>query len=145
MLVFAQRIEDVVRLRRENITVTAELVTVRLSALDIALPPPLDQPLRDLLADPQHTRTAAHPDSPWLFRGGSPGRHLTASHLRQRLTQICSARAARLGTLQELTRTAPVAVIAEVLGYAPATVEKHALAAASTYAQYVAAPRRPTP
>lgn len=71
VLVFAQPIADVVRLRRENVTVTDELVTVRPAALDIALPPPLDQPLRDLLADPGHARTAAHPDSPWLFRGGS--------------------------------------------------------------------------
>lgn len=54
-----------------------------------------------------------------------------------------SARAARLGALHELTKLAPIPVIAEVLGYAPATIERHAIGSASTYSQYVAALREP--
>jgi len=48
-------------------------------------------------------------------------------------------RAARLGTLHELTKLAPIAVIAETLGYSPATIERHAIGSAATYAQYIAA------
>ena len=54
-----------------------------------------------------------------------------------------SARAARLGTLHELTKIAPIPIIAEVLGYAPATIERHAIGSASTYSQYVALLREP--
>ena len=52
-----------------------------------------------------------------------------------------STRAARLGTLHELTKLAPTAIIAEVLGYALATIERHAVASAATYSQYIAARR----
>jgi hypothetical protein len=46
-----------------------------------------------------------------------------------------------LGTLHELTKLAPTAIIAEVLGYALATIERHAVASAATYSQYIAARR----
>ncbi|MET9203500.1 Fis family transcriptional regulator, partial [Gordonia sp. NPDC003585] len=45
----------------------------------------------------------------------------------------------RLGTLHELTKLAPAAILADALGYSPATIERHAVASAATYAQYVSA------
>jgi len=65
-----------------------------------------------------------------------------AAHLRQRLQAIFSVRAARLGTLHELTKLAPTAIIADMLGYSATTIERHGVASASTYAQYVARRRR---
>lgn len=70
-----------------------------------------------------------------------PGQHITAASLRLRLTRVFSTRAARLGTLHELTKLAPVPIIAEVLGYSPATIERHSVASAATYSQYIAARR----
>jgi hypothetical protein len=93
---------------------------------------------------PGHDLTAAHPHSNWVFRGSSPGQHLLASTLRGRLSELFSTRAARLGSLHELTKLAPVAIIAETLGYHPATIERHAIGSAATYAGYVAA-RAETP
>jgi IS30 family transposase len=55
------------------------------------------------------------------------------------LRGLFSTRAARLGALHELTKLTPVTIIAEALGYHPATIERHAIASATTYAQYVAA------
>ncbi|WP_410792061.1 hypothetical protein [Kribbella sp. C-35] len=52
-----------------------------------------------------------------------------------------SPRAARLGTLRELTKLAPIAIIAEALGYTNQTIERHARGAAATYAEYVATRR----
>jgi hypothetical protein len=67
-----------------------------------------------------------------VFRGYSPGQHINAISLRDRLRQqIFSARAARLGTLHELTKRAPVAIIAEALDHSPATIENHAKAAST--------------
>ena len=73
--------------------------------------------------------------------GYSPGRHIHGSSLRSRLKTVFSTRAARLGTLHELTKLGPVPIIADALGYHPSTIERHAIGSASTYAEYIAAAR----
>jgi hypothetical protein len=141
VLVFGQQIQDVVGLTWDDVKVTEELVTVRVGAIEIALPDPLAGPWRELAATPGNDLTAAHPNSNWVFRGYSPGRHIDASHLRNRLRQVLSTRAARRGTLHELTKLAPVAILAETLGYHPSTIERHAVDSATAYSRYVAAVR----
>ncbi len=137
VLVFGQRIEDAVRLTWNDTEILDGLATVTLGATAITLPVPLDQPLRDLAT--RQGQTAAHPNSPWIFPGQNPGHHITGSTLRERLKKIFSTRAARLGTLHEMTKATPIPIIAEVLGYSPATIERHAVASASTYARYIGA------
>lgn len=139
VLVFGQQVEDVVALTWDDVKVTDDLVTVLVGAIEIALPDPLDGPWRELAANPGNDLTAAHPNSNWVFRGYSPGQHVDAGHLRNRLRRVFSTRAARLGTLHELTKLAPVAILAEALGYAPATIERHAIDSATAYSQYVGA------
>ncbi|MGC5627249.1 Fis family transcriptional regulator [Georgenia sp. Z1344] len=141
VLVFGQHIEDVVELTWDDVAVTNDLVTITLGTTEFALPSPLDQPIRQLAAAPGNYLTAAHPNSTWVFRGNSPGQHIHGSSLRNRLKTIFSTRAARLGTLHELTKLAPVPIIADALGYHPTTIERHAIGSASVYAQYVAAKR----
>jgi hypothetical protein len=85
------------------------VLVITLGTVEIALTQPLDEPWRELAASPTHDQTAAHPNSSWVFRGGSPGRHLLASTLTHRLSAAFSSRAARLGTLHELSKLAPVA------------------------------------
>jgi hypothetical protein len=85
VLVFAQQIEKVVRLTWDDVTVTDELVTVRLAGLAIALPDPLDRPWHQLAASPGHEQTAAHPNSNWVFPGYSPAS--TSAHEHARATQ----------------------------------------------------------
>lgn len=116
-------------------------VRVRIGAIEITLPDPLDEPWRELAVNPGNDLTAAHPDSNRVFRGYSPGRHIDASHLRNRLRHVFSTRAARLGPLHELTKPAPVAILAEALGYHPTTIERHAVDSATAYSRYVAAVR----
>ncbi|WP_434612043.1 hypothetical protein [Arthrobacter sp. A5] len=125
----------------EKITVAEEQVTIDLAGFSIHLEAPLDKPVRALAVAPLHTQTAAHPNSPWVFRGMKPGQHVDPAHLRQRLKPVFSTLAARMGTLHELTRIAPVAIIADVLGYNPQTIEQHSHSSASSYAQYVASNR----
>ncbi len=139
VFVFGQQIEDVVGLTWDDVKVIGELVTVRVGAIEIALPEPLDEPWRQLASSPGHDLTAAHPNSNWVFRGHSPSRHLDPGHPRTRLRYVFSTRAARLGTLHELTKLAPGAILAEALGYSPATTERHSVDSATAYACYVAA------
>lgn len=138
VLVFGQQVEDVVRLTWDDVTVTDDLVMITLGTVEIALPEPLDVPWRELAANrPGYDLIAAHPNSNWVFRGYSPGRHVHAASLRNWLRGVFGTRAARLGTLHELTKLAPVAIIADALGYSPATIERHARASSATYAEYV--------
>lgn len=140
VLVFGQQLEKVVALTWDDITVTDDLVAITLGTFAIACNDPLDAPWRELLAHPGHDKTAAHPNSNWVFRGRSPGQHINAMSLRERLRRrVFSTRAARLGTLHELTKLTPVAVIAEALGYSLKTIETHATASGADYAHYVAA------
>jgi hypothetical protein len=132
---------NIARLTWDDVTVTEELVTVQLGTIHIALPDPLDKPWRELAANPGHNLTASHPNTNWVFRGAPPGRHIHPGHLTTRLSRMFSTRAARLGTLHELTKLASVAIIAETLGYSPATIERHATDSATAYAQYIAATR----
>jgi hypothetical protein len=121
-----------------QVTITADTVTIDLAGLPIDLPPPLDEPVRMLAASNYNNQTAAHPNSSWVFRGYRPGMHVTPTHLRNHLRPVLAALEARLGTLNELTQTTPIAILAETLGYSPQTLEAHARASASTYARYVA-------
>lgn len=141
ILVFGQQAENIVRLTWDDVTVTEELVTIQLGTIQIALPEPLDASWRELAANPGHNLTASHPNTNWVFRGTSPGRHIHPGHLTTRLSKLFSTRAARLGTLHELTKLAPVAIIADTLGYSPTTIERHATDSAAAYAQYISAVR----
>lgn len=138
VLVFGQQVSDIVRLTWDNVKVNEELVTITLGTVQMSLTEPLDEPWRQLAASPTHDRTAAHPNSNWIVRGGSPGRHLVASTLTQRLSTALSSRAARLGALHELTKLAPTAIIADALGYIPATIERHAIDSSANYAKDIA-------
>ena len=141
VIVFGQHIEDVIQLTWNDVTITDDVVTVRLGKTEFALPSPLDEPMRQLAAAPGNDLTASHPNSNWVFCGYSPGRHIHGSSLRSRLKTVFSTRAARLGTLHELTKLGPVPIIADALGYHPSTIERHAIGSASTYAEYIAAAR----
>ena len=142
VIVFGQHIEDVVQLTWDNVTVTDDVVTLRLGKTTFALPSPLDEPLRQLAATPGNGLTAAHPNSNWVFPGYSPGQHIHGASLRNRLKTIFGTRSARLGTLHELTKLGLIPIIADALGYHPATIERHAIGSASVYSQYIAARRQ---
>ncbi|MCX2756751.1 MULTISPECIES: Fis family transcriptional regulator [unclassified Gordonia (in: high G+C Gram-positive bacteria)] len=137
VLVFGQQIDRVVKLTWDHVIVSDDLVTVTLGDIAIALPVPLDEPFRYLAGERDLANTAAHPATNWVFRGYVPGQHINPAHLRNRLKAAFSTRAARLGTLHELTKLAPAAILADTLGYSPATIERHAVASAATYARYV--------
>ncbi len=140
LLVFGQPLERLIALTWDDVTITDTLVTIRLGgAADIELHPPLDEPFRQLAAEPHSHQTAAHPNSNWVFPGYSPGRHLEPGYIADRLRTTVGVHGARLGTLHELTKLAPTAIIAEVLGYSPATIELHARGSAANYATYIKA------
>ncbi|MGV0585260.1 Fis family transcriptional regulator [Mycobacteroides chelonae] len=137
VIVFGQRVETIAALTWDQSAID-DIVTIKIADFPIELPPPLDKPVRQLAADPSNSQTAAHRDSPWVFRGQKPGHHMGPMALRERLRPTLAALDARLGTLNQLTQTTPIPILAETLGYSPATLEAHAQASGATYARYVA-------
>ena len=97
--------------------------------------------MRQLAASPGHDLRASHPEQLGVPRLLPRPIHHGAS-LRQRLKVLFNTRAARLGTLNELTKLGPVPIIADALGYQPSTIERHAIGSASAYTQYIAAVRQ---
>jgi hypothetical protein len=79
--------------------------------------------------------------SPWIFRGHAPDKPISAGYITTHLKDVFSSRAARLGTLHELTKLGPTPIIAEALDYSPTTIEKHRIDSAAAYSQYIAAIR----
>lgn len=142
ILVFGQQVEDIVRLTWNDVTVTAADATVNLGGIPLPVPEPFDAAWRELWLETRSHNTAAHPNSNWVFPGGKPGQPVNPDHLANRLRQHLQVRAARLGTLNELTKLAPMSIAAEALGYAPTTLELHARDSGSTYAQYVGTLKR---
>ena len=59
VIVFGQHIEDVIRLTWNEVTITDNVVTVRLGKTPFALPCPLDEPIRQLAASPGNDLTAS--------------------------------------------------------------------------------------
>ena len=135
VLAFGQPIERVTTLTWEDISIDDDLIVIHLGT-PIALPDPLAQIVRDMRSQATPSNTAAHPNSNWVFPGSSPGQPMDPASLRNRLHELAPPRAARLGTLQELAKSAPPAVVAEALAYTPQTIERHALSAA--YGHYIA-------
>jgi integrase len=85
ILVFGQQIEKIARLTWSDVSINDDLVSITLGSINIALTSPLDEPLRLLASEPRQGLTAAHPATPWIFRGLSPGQHLHPDHLRKRV------------------------------------------------------------
>ncbi|MBN2177057.1 MAG: Fis family transcriptional regulator [Demequinaceae bacterium] len=139
VIILGQRIEHVARLRWDAVVITEEAVTVKLGTERLRLPAPLDEPLRELADQARRCNTAAHPSTAWVFRGANPGAHINSAYLRGRLRGLFPVRAARLGTLEELVKTTPVPILAEALGYHPATIEQFAHNGGATFGGYVAA------
>ena len=139
--VFGQQIEGVVGLTWNDVDVTEDLVAVRIGAVEIVLPDPLDEPWRELAATPGNDLTAAHPNSNWVFRGYSPGpphRSRTPPDTTpRRIWHTCRAtwntpRADQARTGRHHRRGARLS---------PATIERHAVDSAAAYARYVVAVR----
>ncbi|GAA1131480.1 hypothetical protein GCM10009630_31700 [Kribbella jejuensis] len=91
---------------------------------------PSDGPVRQLAVTSGNDLTASHPNG-----GYSPGRHIHGPSLRRRLKAVFSTRAARLGTLHELTKVGPLPIIGCALGYHPSTIEHHAIGSITNTSQ----------
>lgn len=138
MLLFAQPVARICRMRANQVTIDSDHVTVTFDTEPIELPAPLDQLIRDHLTQPGWASYVSQTDT-WLFPGGVPGKHLTTETMRARLV-ACGIHPnhARKAAMFQLAAAMPVPVLADLLGLSPNTAVRWAALAARDWSQYTA-------
>lgn len=142
MLLYAQPLSRVCRLRRADIDTSDGSVTVRLGDSPAPLPEPFAALIRELLDDRRNRNTAANHDNPWLFPGYRPGQPLHVSYVMKKVRDHgVDLLGGRNAAMRQLVLDMPPAVAATVLGYSPQVAERHAAQGGERWANYAAARR----
>lgn len=137
VVVFAQPVTRIANLTVEDVAIDHETVAIRFGETVITLPQPLDDHLRELIADRRDRAAAALPTPPWLFPGSSPGRPIGAQSLSRRLKRIgvdCQAR--RIAALVDMAGQVPAPVLADLLGIGILTATRWAEIAGRPWGDY---------
>jgi hypothetical protein len=115
-------------------------VTIQLGQHDIPLPAPLGRLLLTLAAEGKpYAGTGTPRDRKWLFPGQLPGRPITPERLAERLRAIgVPVMAGRRTALIDLASQMPAAVLADSLGFRPATAVRWRHQAGADWNQYAA-------
>ena len=138
LLLYAQPLVKVAALPAAAVTATEHGLTLSLGKHPTPLPEPFAALVREHLARRPNLRTATGGTSPWLFPGTRPGQHLHPNTLMIRLRHLgVNLLGARNRALADLVTEVPPPVVADALGYNHHVIEKHANAAAETWARYV--------
>ncbi|MCK3771160.1 hypothetical protein MZK47_15940, partial [Microbacterium aerolatum] len=136
VLLYAQILGRAVSLRRDQIHVTPERVTVQFGATPIVLDGGVgDLVRRQLSAEPRRGYAAGA--SGWLFDGLSPGTHMSAAYIRLRLAELgIRARVSRETRMNLLAMRVPSAVIADVIGIGVHTADRRKRRSGGTWSNY---------
>jgi len=139
VVIYAQPLFRIVELRRDDVVVHQDSVTVRFGPTAIKTPEPLAGYARELLQPPPSPRKVLVRDaSGWLFPGADPGRPITASGLSNRLRRLGIQPAKhRVAALAQLAAEMPPAVVADLLGITPNTASLWARLAGRPWSDYV--------
>ncbi len=135
-LLYGTPIGRIVTLRADSISLALDGMTISLGSQ----PAPVPEMLIPLLSDylDNHARSRAmNKDSPWLFPSITPGRHISANTLWNRLKIFdIQPLATRNTTLFDLTKEIDAATLAAMLGYSRQIMAAHALRSGNTMASY---------
>lgn len=138
VLLYAQPLSRVCRMRADQISTTEGFVTATFDTFPIELPDPLDQLVRTHLTRRGQASYVSGTDT-WLFPGGIPGKHLATENVRSQLVQRgIQPLAARNAAMFQLAATMPTPILAEILGLAPNTATRWATLAARDWSAYTA-------
>lgn len=139
LLLYAQPIARIVQLKTTDISLDDQgHHRIHLGTPPAPVPHPFDQLIQDYLDTHRH-HTAANPASDWLIPGRAGHLPIHPAALRLRLHTIgLQPRAAHTAALRQLVTQAPPVVIADMLGYQPATTEHTAKTAGATWSRYAA-------
>jgi len=140
VLLYGQPLARIARLTRDQVTDSADGITLLLGTMPVELPGPLDGLVRQMLAR-RHGRAAVGrtSDHPWLFPGGAPGHPISTAQLKTRLAAVgIHGRSGRNTALMDLAVKLPPAALARMLGIHISTAGTWAERAGGSHAAYAA-------
>jgi hypothetical protein len=129
VVLYAQSLSAVSQLTIDQVSIGPRGVTLALSQTPLELPEPLGHLVQELLAQRRgHASVGRGQPSPWLFRGGIPGRHISPTYLAKRLRALLGIRAlpGRTAALLDLSAQLPAAVLSRLLGISEDTASRWA-------------------
>lgn len=142
VLMFGIPVSTIARLTSKQIHGTDGATTVALNPEHPLLVPPQLGVLLRRLAEERPLNLVHVPDSDpgWVFRGRSPGRHVSGRHLARTLRDHgIPARIAHNTALIALAGDLPSAILADTVGMQPRTATEWAKQAQPDWAHYIAA------
>lgn len=140
VVIYAQPVSKISRLRLSDVATAAEGVRLRLGTTLVTLPEPLAGHVRELVARRRSPAKARLPQEvPWLFPGRAPGRPFGEVSLAARLRRLgIEPSRARQVALFQLSAELPAAVVADLLGVHITTATAWARIAGRDWAGYAA-------
>ncbi len=137
LLLYAQPLTRIARLRLQDITTVDATTALHLGGDAVPVPEPVLPLLTQHLEQRRNTNTAANVDSPWLFPGYRPGQPLHRSYLMKLVRDNgVHLLGGRNSALRQLVLEMPPAIAAQALGYSPQVAEAHARNAGTTWVTY---------
>ena len=138
VLLFAQPLSRVMRMRTNQITQTGDAVMVTFHTVAIQMPPGLDDLLRQQLNHRGMSLYVSR-DTGWLFPGGRPGRYLSTESIRAQLVaRGIKPHQNRKAALFHLASTVPAPVLADLIGITDTNAANWAKLAARDWTNYIA-------
>jgi len=146
LVLLGQPFTRIASLRLDDIIENDDELGVRLGQGITPIPPPFAEMVSQLLVSRPNLNTATNPTSPWLFPGRTADNHLTPHTLRLRAIRMgIDLTAARTGALRQLVLDCPPSLVADMLGYSYATLDRHARDTGSPWSSYAARRAQPDP
>jgi hypothetical protein len=140
VVIYAQPLFRVSRLRVDDVDVTADRVLVRFGGgATIEFPEPLAGHARALIEQrrPAPRKANLPTDVGWLFPGNVPGRPITAQGLSRQLARSgVRAESHRLTALCQFAAEMPAPLLADILGVSTRTAEVWSRLASRTWVDY---------
>lgn len=126
VLLFAQSFAAVTKIRIDQVTHNEAGIHLSLGREPVHLPGAMGELVEQLAEDRRaYSAIGRDSNSPWLFPGLHPERHLSPATLLGRLKELgITARATQHAALRDLTASLPTAVINRLLGISISSVDR---------------------
>jgi hypothetical protein len=147
VLLYAQPASRIVRLSLDDVIRDGDEVLLRLGEPPSPVPEPVAGLLADWISSRTNMRTATNRDSPWLFPGRRADQPMDPDYLTALIRGIgIPTTAGRASAIRQQVLEMPSPVVADALGYHPATTARLAAQTAATFSRYAPGDHaRPSP
>lgn len=138
LLICAQPVSRIAAIKLDALrTDDSGSLWIRFADAEVELPPPLADPVTELIAQRPNMNTAANQTSQWLFPGVTAGHHINPQTLMGKLrANGIDLQGARNSAMRELVRAIPPAIAATQFGYRAQTTERHAFISGTNWSAY---------